>query len=125
MEITQRGSDIWSYTLRSAGAILLQSVPATIITSDWRGLGLNTTPNRSRSYLDAPACIISIAQQASPKVIGHMLPVLAQLIRASTLVVAQPRPMSGLLSAFGRRMSSTWLSSTLIPIQAHLSSIRI
>ena len=32
-----------------AGAILLTSVPATIITSDWRGLGRNTTPKRSRS----------------------------------------------------------------------------
>lgn len=31
---TQRGSAIWSYTLRSAGAILLHSVPATIIRSD-------------------------------------------------------------------------------------------
>ncbi len=47
--MTQRGSGIWSYTLRSAGAILLTSVPATIITSDWRGLGRNTTPKRSRS----------------------------------------------------------------------------
>lgn len=49
IEITQRGSGIWSYTLRSAGAILLTSVPATIITSDWRGLGRKTMPNRSRS----------------------------------------------------------------------------
>ena len=37
MEMTYLGSDIWSYTLRSAGAILLHKVPATIITSDWRG----------------------------------------------------------------------------------------
>ena len=32
--MTQRGSDIWSYTLRRAGAILLVRVPATIITSE-------------------------------------------------------------------------------------------
>ena len=32
-----------------AGAILLVRVPATIMTSDWRGLGRNTTPKRSRS----------------------------------------------------------------------------
>ena len=49
MDITHRGSAIWSYTLRNAGAILLHRVPATIITSDWRGLGRNTMPNRSRS----------------------------------------------------------------------------
>ena len=30
-------------------AILLHSVPATIIKSDWRGLGRNTMPKRSRS----------------------------------------------------------------------------
>lgn len=36
-------------TLRSAGAILLVSVPATIITSDWRGLARKTTPKRSMS----------------------------------------------------------------------------
>ncbi len=47
--ITQRGSAIWSYTLRSAGAILLHSVPATIITSDWRGLARKKIPKRSRS----------------------------------------------------------------------------
>ena len=32
-----------------AGAILLTSVPATIMTSDCRGLGRNTMPKRSRS----------------------------------------------------------------------------
>jgi hypothetical protein len=30
--------------LRNAVAILLQKVPLTIITSDWRGLAWNTTP---------------------------------------------------------------------------------
>jgi len=49
MDITQRGSVIWSYTLRSAGAILLTSVPATIMTSDCRGLGLKMIPKRSWS----------------------------------------------------------------------------
>ena len=49
MEITQRGSLIWSYTRLSAGAILLHSVPATIMTSDCRGLGRKMTPKRSKS----------------------------------------------------------------------------
>jgi hypothetical protein len=47
--MTQRGSAIWSYTLRNAGAILLHRVPATIMTSAWRGLGRKTTPKRSMS----------------------------------------------------------------------------
>lgn len=70
--------------LRKAGAILLVSVPATIIQSDCLGLGLKITPNRSKSYLAAPACIISTAQQASPNVIGHMDPRRAQFNRSST-----------------------------------------
>src|SRR5512134_1817552 len=90
METTQRGSAIWSYTLRIAGAILLHSVPATIIRSLCRGLGRNSMPKRSMSYRAAPACIISTAQQASPKVIGHSEPVLDQLISLSTDVVTKP-----------------------------------
>jgi hypothetical protein len=35
--------------LRSAGAILLVSVPATIITSDWRGEARGAKPKRSTS----------------------------------------------------------------------------
>src|SRR5208283_522499 len=55
-----------------AGAIFLAMVPATIITSDWRGEGLKTpAPKRSRSKREAPAAIISIAQHARPNVIGH------------------------------------------------------
>src|SRR3954471_13130866 len=104
--MTHFGSGIWSYTLRKAGAILLTSVPATIITSDCRGDGRNTTPKRSRSRRDAPACIISTAQQASPNVIGHIEPVRAQLSNASEVVVTKPRSISG-LSPSGRRMSST------------------
>lgn len=38
-----------SLTFRRAGAILLVSVPATIMTSACRGLALNTTPKRSMS----------------------------------------------------------------------------
>ena len=49
-------------------AIFLFTVPATIIKSAWRGEGRNTSaPNRARSKREAPAAIISMAQQASPK----------------------------------------------------------
>src|SRR5688572_17504270 len=56
------------YTRRSSGAILLTSVPATIITSAWRWLGRNTTPYRSKSSRAAPACINSTAQHPSSNV---------------------------------------------------------
>src|SRR5947207_15780219 len=39
------------------------------------------------SYLEAPVAIISIAQHASPNVIGHMLDSRAQLIACSSVVV--------------------------------------
>jgi hypothetical protein len=48
------------------GAILLVSVPATIMTSDWRGEERGAKPKRSMSYRGIDTCIISIAQQASP-----------------------------------------------------------
>src|SRR3954468_2891700 len=113
METTQRGSAIWSYTLRSAGAILLQSVPATIMTSDWRGLGRNTMPKRSRSYRAAPACIISTAQHARPNVIGHSEPVRVQLISLSAVVVT--KPLSERFS--GAPMSETLLLFAIYAVQ--------
>jgi hypothetical protein len=39
------------------------------------------------SNRDAPVAIISMAQQASPNVIGHMLDCLAQLMPCSSVVV--------------------------------------
>ena len=66
IDITHFGSGIWSYIFRSAGAVLFETVPATIITSDCRGLPRKKDPKRSRSYLGANASIISMAQQANP-----------------------------------------------------------
>lgn len=70
-------------TFRNAGAILFVSVPATIMTSDWRGEARNTMPNLSISYRDAAACIISTAQQAKPNVMGHIEPLRAQFTSSS------------------------------------------
>src|ERR1044071_10454246 len=73
------------------GPIFNVGVPATIIKSDWRGLGRNTpAPKRSISNRDAPVAIISIAQQASPKVIGQSADLRAQLKTKSTVVVIMP-----------------------------------
>ena len=62
----------------------------TIITSDCLGDALGAAPNLSKSYLGIAVCIISIAQQAKPKVIQCRDPVLAQLIKFSEEVVINP-----------------------------------
>jgi hypothetical protein len=59
----------------------LVTVPATKIKSDCLGVALKITPNLSKSYLLTVACIISNAQQASPKVNGQKEPCLAQEIK--------------------------------------------
>src|SRR5260370_41012584 len=57
---------------RSPGALLTESPPATIIRSAWRGLARNTSaPNREISQREALADIISMAQQARPKLTGQ------------------------------------------------------
>src|SRR3954469_761550 len=56
-----------------------------------RGVARNApAPNRSRSKRDAPTAIISIAQHASPNVIGHSEFFRAQLIAKSRLVTIRP-----------------------------------
>src|SRR5262245_14406319 len=88
MHMTHFGSGIWSYTRRTIGAIFNVTVPATMIRSDCRGLGRKMpAPKRSISNREAPVAIISIAQQARPKVIGHRADLRAQLKTKSTVVV--------------------------------------
>src|SRR5579872_2820642 len=68
--------------------------------SAWRGEARNTSmPKRLRSKSAAPTAIISMAQQASPKVTGHMLMRLAHLTRSSSRPVRKlcwrsSRPMA-------------------------------
>src|SRR5438445_9640129 len=58
---------------RSAGAILRDRRPATIIKSDCRGLPRNTSaPKRAMSYREQLIAIISIAQHARPNVTGQI-----------------------------------------------------
>src|SRR6266446_2808155 len=85
IEITHFGSGIWSYRTLIRSPIFLVTVPATIITSAWRGVARKTpAPRRSRSNRAAPVAIISMAQQASPNVIGQSELARAQLITQST-----------------------------------------
>src|SRR5581483_3144096 len=82
------GSGIWSQIRFSTGAIFSVTVPATIIRSDCRGLGRNTSaPKRAMSNREVLAAIISMAQQAKPKVSGQMEESRAQLNTWSTDVV--------------------------------------
>ena len=64
----------------TTGAIFSVTVPATIIRSLWRGLGRNTSePKRAMSKRAVDDAIISMAQQARPKVIGQTADLRAQL----------------------------------------------
>src|ERR1041385_2817842 len=59
--------------------------------SDCRGVARKApAPNRSRSNRDAPTAIISIAQHASPNVIGQSEFFLAQLMAKSSDVTISP-----------------------------------
>src|SRR5579884_1988787 len=80
MEMHHFGSGIWSQMRFSTGAIFSVTVPATIMRSDCRGLGRKTSaPNRAMSKREVDDAIISIAQQARPKVSGHSADLRAQL----------------------------------------------
>src|ERR1041384_2973734 len=91
MEMTHLGSGICSQSWRITGAILLETRPAMIIRSDWRGDPRNTSaPKRAISNRDALIDIISMAQQASPKLIGQIEFLRAQLTALSRLVRTIP-----------------------------------
>src|SRR5665811_1045656 len=107
METTHLGSGIWSYRVRTMGAIFFVTVPATIMRSAWRGEARNSMPQRSgRSQRDIEALIISIAQQASTNWSHHSDWRRPQLKRKSIEV------------------TNTFLSkrSSIRPIRGHLSS---
>src|SRR2546426_3308083 len=78
----------------SIGAILIVTVPETIMRSEWRGDAHGTIPKRSTSNRDANVAIISIAQQASPNVTGQIDDFRAQLKTFSVVVVTIQPPRS-------------------------------
>src|SRR6185295_19153879 len=101
------------------GAILRVTVPATIIRSDWRGLGRKIpAPKRSMSKREAPVAIISIAQQARPKVIGHRADLRAQLNTKSTVDVMIPLGDS-IVSSLGSAIALHRAFDLELPSQAH------
>src|SRR2546421_11354789 len=95
MLMTHLGSGICSQRWRRRGAILTETVPATIMRSAWRGLARKTCePKGERSYCGAEAAaIISKPQQASADINGQMERGLAQFCvqcNMSALPVSNP-----------------------------------
>src|SRR5215475_12594275 len=83
---------------RSAGAILRDRRPATIIRSDCRGLPRKTSaPKRAMSYREQLIAIISMAQHARPNVTGQMDERLAHCTIFSTVVVRTGISNSGIV----------------------------
>src|ERR1700758_1141264 len=121
MEITHLGSGICSQSWRITGAIFCETRPAIIIRSDWRGEGRNTSaPKRAISNRDAPIAIISIAQQARPKVMGQMEFLRAQLMAESNVVRMRPSgwspcPNATLWWRVGVALAPTRLSKRFVP----------
>src|SRR4030095_2590795 len=75
----------------SIGAILMVTVPDTIMRSECRGEAQGTMPKRSTSNRDANVAIISIAQHARPNVTGQIDDLRAQLkILSVDVVTIQP-----------------------------------
>jgi len=72
-------------------AIFWETRPAMIMRSDWRGDPRKTSaPKRAISNREADMDIISMAQQASPKVMGQMEFLRAQFTALSSVVSTIP-----------------------------------
>src|SRR5258707_15181114 len=79
------------------GAIFCERRPATIIRSAWRGEGRNTSePKRATSKRAADMDIISMAQQARPKLSGQMELLRDQFTALSSVVKMMPSSSSSL-----------------------------
>src|SRR5438477_12946750 len=99
----------------SIGAILMVTVPETIIRSEWRGEAQGTIPKRSTSKRLANVAIISIAQHARPNVTGQIDDFRAQLkILSVEVVTIQPPGMWWMASAIDASVLDVLSSSALI-----------
>src|SRR5438876_6339367 len=101
----------------SIGAILIVTVPETIMRSEWRGDAHGTIPKRSTSNRDANVAIISIAQQASPNVTGQIDDFRAQLKTFSVVVVTiQPPGMWWIVTTTTEKRSEEHTSELQSPV---------
>src|SRR3954469_17947200 len=94
----------------SIGAILMVTVPDTIIRSEWRGDAHGTMPSRSTSKREAKVAIISMAQQARPNDTGHTEDLRAQLKKPSATVVTANPPGNEWIPSVTRSNSEECLS---------------
>src|SRR5918995_3316216 len=93
----------------SIGAILMVTVPDTIMRSEWRGEAHGTMPNRSTSNRLANVAIISMAQHASPNVTGQIDDFRAQLkILSVEAVTIHPPGMWWMASAIDASVFDVW-----------------
>src|SRR5580693_1526156 len=96
-------------------AIFCDTRPAMIIRSDWRGDPRKTSaPKRAISNRDADIDIISIAQQAKPKLIGQMEFLRAQLTAWPSVV--NMIPSDNAAAAFETDSSSTRENNSTGPL---------
>src|SRR6185295_2589191 len=96
----------------SIGAILMVTVPETIMRSECRGDAHGTMPKRSTSKREAKVAIISIAQHASPNVTGQIDDLRAQLkILSVDVVTIQPPGMWWIVSAIAASVFEVLSSS--------------
>src|SRR5204863_7283192 len=99
----------------SMGAILMVTVPETIMRSEWRGEAHGTIPKRSTSKRLANVAIISIAQHASPKVTGQIDDLRAQLkILSVDVVTIHPPGMWWMASAMAVSVMDVLSSSVRV-----------
>src|SRR5437867_2431979 len=104
---------------RRTGAIFRETRPDTIITSACLGLARNVSaPNLERSFRDDTVFIISIAQQARPKVAGQRLDFRAQLTTASSLTVTMSGSDSN--NVFSRPM---FMPPSSVGLQYHANAL--
>src|SRR5579871_3706210 len=97
------------------GAILLETRPAIIMRSDWRGEPRKTSaPKRAISNREALIDIISIAQQAKPNDMGQMEFLRAQLMAWSSLANSTPSPAAA--AALSTRALSMRANSSAGPL---------
>src|SRR6266542_3193531 len=110
---------------RTGGAIFQVTVPATIIRSDWRGDGRNSSaPKRAMSYRGIAVAIISIAQQARPKATGQSDERRAQLTMPSTVesIMFCLRDSSTDSEAVSLTLMSGWAVMMGLPIGNSITS---
>src|SRR5229473_8685908 len=102
------------------GAIFCERRPATIIRSAWRGDGRKTSePNRATSKRAADMDIISMAQQARPKLSGQMELLRAQFTALSRVVKMMPSSSRRLPKSSGLVRVTCLPSDVLIVSRVH------